>query len=164
MPFEVFLELAEDIFSAVNCLSLSYGTESLLHPEFIRFITLAEKYRINKIMINTNGMLLSEELAGSMVEIGFHGLSISLDAATNETYRRIRKGGDFERVLNNIRKVNRIREKTGSQYPEVTLLFVLMQQNIHELPAFVDLARDLGAVGRAFPESRAASRAVSVLH
>ncbi|MFH2003064.1 MAG: radical SAM protein [Planctomycetota bacterium] len=147
MPVEVFQKLAEDFFSAVHCLSLAYGSESLLHPEFIRFITLASSYGIKKIYINTNGMLLTEKLAAKMVEIGFHGISISLDAATSETYNRIRKGGDFDRVLRNIHALNRIRAKAGSPYPRVTLLFVLMKQNIHELPAFVDLARELGAVG-----------------
>lgn len=147
MPVEVFQKLADSVFHAVNYLSLAYGTESLLHPEFDRFISIASRYGIRRIYINTNGLLLTEKHVERMVESGLKDLSISIDAATSETYSKIRKGGDFNRVIRNIRMVNRIRDKAGAEYPKVGMLFVLMQQNIHELPAFVNLAHDLGAVG-----------------
>jgi radical SAM protein with 4Fe4S-binding SPASM domain len=145
MPLETFRTLAEAVFHTTRGLSLSYGAESLLHPQFEQFLRLSMGYGIPKVYVNTNGLLLTEPTVEAMVSTGLHQLAVSVDAATPETYGKIRVGGDFSKLLGNLRMVRRVRERACSETPHVSLLFVLLRSNVQELPAFVDLAPDVGA-------------------
>ena len=72
-------------------------------------------------------------------------LEISVDAARPETYRRVRRGGELEQVLEGVRAVVRHKERSGRRFPEIKLLFLGMTDTIAEFPAFVRLAHSLGA-------------------
>src|SRR5262249_15635658 len=69
------------------------------------------------------------------------------DAAKKETYERVRKGGKFDRLIANIRAINRAKERHGSAIPEIALNIVLMKSNITELPALIELAHELKVSG-----------------
>ena len=73
-------------------------------------------------------------------------LNISLDAATDATFKRVRKGApDFEFVVDNIRRFVELSDMITPRWPgEITLSFVLMKSNLHELVTFVRLADLLG--------------------
>jgi hypothetical protein len=69
-------------------------------------------------------------------------LYISLDAATPETYARLRNR-TFDRILVNVRRL--VEAKGGRGHlPKVFLVFMPMRANVHELEAFVALSADLG--------------------
>jgi MoaA/NifB/PqqE/SkfB family radical SAM enzyme len=76
-------------------------------------------------------------------------INISLDAATAETYARIR-GADFAKVLANVAALVRARRKAGRDDLVVMLNMTLMRANIEELPDFVRLAKRLAADAVAF--------------
>ncbi len=73
-------------------------------------------------------------------------IGLSIDGATKETYERIRKGSVYENVVRNIKDVVELK-KQNSHYETFQLLFVAMDQNIHELPAMVRLTHSLGVPG-----------------
>jgi MoaA/NifB/PqqE/SkfB family radical SAM enzyme len=104
---------------------------------------MAQPYRVPKIYINTNGLLLTGALVEHMVGCDFHAIGISLGAATKATYERIRVGARSERVLDNIRMINRVKRRNASEIPHLNLNFVIMRSNVWELSAFVALAHDL---------------------
>jgi MoaA/NifB/PqqE/SkfB family radical SAM enzyme len=96
------------------------------------------------VQFNTNGLLLTESWSRLLVERGLHSLSFSIDAARPETYRRIRHN-DLDKVVENIRRLQRIKAEAGSPRPVVELNMTLMRMNIGEAEAFVRLAAELGA-------------------
>jgi radical SAM protein with 4Fe4S-binding SPASM domain len=145
MSMDVLNRLADEIFFHVHSLSFTYGAEPLLHPEFPRFVEIAARYRIPEIYAVTNGMLLSEGITRALVGHGMHALGVSLDAANARTYEKIRMGGEWVRVMDNLEYLQRFKRDSGSRYPALELMFVMMKSNIAELPGFVDLAGDLGA-------------------
>jgi hypothetical protein len=73
-------------------------------------------------------------------------IGLSMDGATAETYERIRKGAIYENVVRNIRDIAEIK-KLGVNCYALNLMFVAMDQNIHELPGMVRLAHALGIPG-----------------
>ena len=73
-------------------------------------------------------------------------IGLSMDGATAETYERIRKGAVYENVVRNIREIAEIK-KIGVNCDGLNLMFVAMDQNIHELPEMVRLAHALGIPG-----------------
>jgi len=145
MSVEVFRSIASQIFPFTNRLSLSLSTEALLNKDFCKLASIALDIRVPKIYISTNATLLTEEISEKMIRMGFHAMNISLDAATKATFEKVRKGARFETVIDNIERLNHLKERHGSEYPRLSYSFVLMKSNIHELPDFIRLAGRLKA-------------------
>ena len=95
--------------------------------------------------MTTNGTTLGGRLGRLLVEKGFKEIHVSLDGAVRETVEGIRKGIRFDRVIDNLRRIKQLKEELGTPYPRLKMHFAMMRRNIHELPAFVDLAHELGA-------------------
>jgi radical SAM protein with 4Fe4S-binding SPASM domain len=144
---EDFERIAEQVFPLCAQVSLSIGTEPLLHSRIGELVAIAASYRIPWIYMHTNGLLLTERLIEQLIDARFNQLSISIDAATRDTYEKIRVGGQFEKLITNIRAVGQARLRRGTATPHVCFNVVLMRSNITELPAIVQLAHDLGVSG-----------------
>ncbi len=74
-------------------------------------------------------------------------IGLSMDGATAETYERIRKGAVYKNVVRNIRHIAEMKKQEDVNGENLRLMFVAMDQNIHELPAMVRLAHSLGIPG-----------------
>ena len=55
-----------------------------------------------KVTLTTNGTLLNEKRMYKALKTGFHMIDISTDAYSNETYKKIRVGGDLNITQSNI--------------------------------------------------------------
>jgi sulfatase maturation enzyme AslB (radical SAM superfamily) len=91
--------------------------------------------------MSTNGQILTDRNIEKLLGRDVH-LYISLDAATPETYARLRNR-TFDRILANIRRLVAAKGGRG-RLPKVFLVFMPMRANVHELEAFVALSADLG--------------------
>jgi MoaA/NifB/PqqE/SkfB family radical SAM enzyme len=94
------------------------------------------------VSINTNGLLINKDNIKRLIDSPLHNINVSLDAATADTYRRIR-GADFNAVLNNVRNFVRIRDQLEAKLPLLYLNMTLMRANIEELPLFIELVSQL---------------------
>lgn len=119
--------------------------EPLLGPEFQTILALVPKHRPT-IVFNTNATNLHGELVERLLAGNVREIVVSLDAATEETYRIIR-GYDFKKVVDNVSNLIKERNVKDLQFPIVRLCMTLMQFNIEEAPALVDLAKQIGADG-----------------
>lgn len=70
-------------------------------------------------------------------------IGLSMDGATKETYERIRKGSVFDNVVRNVRDIAELKQN-GANCELLTIMFVAMDQNAHELPELIRLAKDVG--------------------
>ena len=96
------------------------------------------------LSINTNALLLNEKNAARLLASKISELNVSFDATTADTYQKIR-GGDFNKLLNNVRGFMRAREAAGRHDLRVVMNMTLMRANIEELPDFIRMAKELGA-------------------
>ncbi|HEX6810587.1 MAG TPA: radical SAM protein [Planctomycetota bacterium] len=140
-----FQALGEQVFHRAHQVSLSYGTEPLLHKDIGGLLACLQKHEVPHTYMHTNGLLLRESVIEAMIAHAFSFLFVSVDAATAETYERIRVGGSFRRLLDRLALLRSLKERHGSQLPRLGLGFVLMRQNMAELPAFVEFAARVGA-------------------
>ncbi|MFN8392918.1 MAG: radical SAM protein [Bdellovibrionota bacterium] len=102
-----------------------------------------EKYPKLKLRLLTNGVLLDQEewLQFSNIHPLLDQISISIDAATAETYAVVRRGGDWDRLMANLEHLAE-RRRDGA-FPFFNLNFVVQQRNFREMPQFVELGRKL---------------------
>jgi MoaA/NifB/PqqE/SkfB family radical SAM enzyme len=115
--------------------------EPLLNPHLPRFVAHL-KERGAYVLFNTNALLLDERRGDALCAAGLDELRVSLDAASPALYHRLRGIDKFEPIVANLRAF--VARHGGRERPRVSLWFVAMQENLHELPDFVRLAAELG--------------------
>lgn len=98
---------------------------------------------VTEVNITTNGTLIDERMAKRLILSGVSHLTISFDGASRETYEKIRKRARFDKVIDNIERVNQIKRLYHRKNPRLCFAFVAMRQNIEELPQLIELASKL---------------------
>lgn len=94
--------------------------------------------------LDTNGAYLLPEKVESLLKSKLHSVNISLDAATDATYRRVRKGAPpLVEVLENIRHLVMMKNRLGSAV-SISMSFTLMASTLHEWPDFLRMAAEIG--------------------
>ncbi|WP_218824291.1 radical SAM protein [Pontibacter ummariensis] len=141
MKFDDFVKLIGE-FPEIQELHLQGLGEPMMHPQLFEMVAFAAKRGI-KVSTNSNMTLFSQRRAEHCVTSGLDSLHVSVDGATAETFENIRVGGKFERVISNVEILKKAKEKLKSETPHLRLIYVLMRQNLHELPDFVRLAEKL---------------------
>lgn len=116
--------------------------EPLLNRDLPRFVAHL-KERGAWVLFNTNGVLLDQRRGDALVEAGLDELRVSIDAVTPELYARLRGIDALPRILDNLRAF--VARHGGRERPRLSLWFVGMQENLHQLPDFVRLGASLGA-------------------
>lgn len=140
--FENLFKLTNAIRSAETVELTGWG-ECFVYPKFedaINFICSINGNK-NLIQITTNGTLLSKKYA-EILNPQLKLLTISLNAATKDTYNRDMVNGDFDKTLLAIREfMDNLKEEN---IKKMKLHFVAHKNNFTEIPRFVNLASNLG--------------------
>jgi hypothetical protein len=138
MPFALWTRCADQIAAVAphtECW-FSFCGEPLLEPDLLlRVLAYGRAVGLRSLNINTNGMLLTRDLAGPLLESGAHLIVFGLDGFTAPTYERIRRGGIRDVVYGNIEHLLALRAARGGG-PEIQVQFIEMDDNAGELPAF----------------------------
>jgi len=143
LTYEQFVQIV-DQFPHVLQIKLQGMGEPFLNHDFFRMVAYADRKGIT-VRTFSNATLLSEELAERIVESPLAELTISVDAATKETFERIRSGADWDRVQENIHRLVRARRELGNgRDPLITIWMVATTENIGEFPELVRIAKHLG--------------------
>jgi MoaA/NifB/PqqE/SkfB family radical SAM enzyme len=116
--------------------------EPLLNPELPRFVAHL-KARGAHVLFNTNALLLDERRGDALAASGLDELRVSLDAATPALYARLRGIDRLPQIIGNLHAF--VARHGGRERPRLSLWFVGMRENLHELPAFVRLGAAVGA-------------------
>ena len=117
--------------------------EPLLNREIFEIVAYL-KSRAATVLFNSDAISLTPGRALKLIDSGLDEYRVSMDAATPETYRRIRGVDQFERVVANVGRLVELEQESGRVAPRVSLWFTASRVNLAELPAFVRLAASLG--------------------
>lgn len=122
----------------VRSAKLNLWGESLLNKNLGKMIQYAKENSDLTLQFNANANRLSAKLARQLVTYGLDRMTISVDGITKETYEKLRVKGNYERVLENIHRLLKIRKEEGVSTPHVTLQIVRTKDNIDEIDDFVE--------------------------
>ncbi len=138
MPFDLWKKCADEIAATAPATQVwfSFCGEPLLEPDkLLRYVAYGRQVGLRDICVNTNGMLLTREVAGPLLDAGLNQLVIGLDGFSSDTYARIRVGGVRDVVYANVEHLLDLRRQRQDG-PEVLVQFIVMDENRHELGAF----------------------------
>ncbi len=132
-----------EVFPYLRKLALSVSGEPLADPHFAELLDAARRYGVF-VEFTTNAMLISKPGFLERILDGVGRVNISMDGASKATFERLRQGAKFDKVCENVRSLSAGRAARGQRTPELNMRYILMKETIDELPAMVDLAKDLG--------------------
>ncbi|MEI6205569.1 MAG: radical SAM/SPASM family putative metalloenzyme maturase [Desulfuromonadales bacterium] len=121
--------------------------EPLLNPHLETFIRTAKSLmpKTGRVGFQSNGLLLTDARAASLLEAGLDRICLSIDAASPELFQTLREGGhlsDIERALAAIVTAKRL---CGRPDVAIGIEYVVMRKNLTELPAALRWAAAHGA-------------------
>ena len=123
---------------------MSNWGETFLNPELKKIV----EYAFNKGVSLTcdNGVNLNDvdvDVLESLVKYRFKSMVVSIDGVSDASYSSIRMGGDFKKVISNIKKINELKERYSSRFPIMTWQFIPYDQNVGELHSARLMAKEL---------------------
>ena len=101
MPLSLAGKIAEEAAGQSEFVTLHAWGESILHPDFDKIVAKFKSCGI-KTMLSTNGNLLNGKRREKLLHSGLDFLVFSLDAVTEETYNKLRVGGDFQATIKSV--------------------------------------------------------------
>ena len=146
MTPEVF-KTCIDRFSSLRKITFTGYGEPLMNPDLEQMIEYATGKGIIACTVS-NGLLWTPQRSERIVRAGLAQVSFSLDAATPETYRKVRVG-DFQKALQGIRSFRKSKDQCV-----MNIYNVLSKANFHETSGIVKLGYELQADGIFFSPVR----------
>lgn len=142
MSMDLFEKIAR-CFHLTEWVHLQGWGEPLENRHLMDMLTMV-KERGCLAGFTTNGVRLSEEVSGELLDRGIDNLVISIGGATRADHEKLRTGSSFDVILENVGRFVVRKRQRGMERPTVRLSFLMTRENIHGLPDTVPLAAELG--------------------
>jgi len=144
IEMEVYRKIIDKLGDYLLNLTLWNCGEPFMHPQICKMIKMASERRIFT-RISTNGHFFQNiEAIEQLLATNLDMLIVSLDGASEETFSKYRKKGDFDQVVAGIERLINIKRQKGLRNPFVELQFMVMEHNEHEISIIQDIATQLG--------------------
>jgi len=123
----------------------NYG-EPFINPNFCKLIDIINSYNnIKNICIfSTNFNYITDTQIYSILHSNFSEIIISIDGVTPKTYSKYRIGGNFDKVIENIKRFNYFKELYNNTKVILSWQYILFDFNLHEVEKAAQMAEDLG--------------------
>ncbi len=146
MDSKTFRRVLEGIQTLPYSTTVFFGGfgEPLMHPEFLDMVRMVRQLHI-PVEVITNGLLLDEERAETLIDAGLDTLWVSIDGASPECYADVRIQGDLPRVIENLERLRSVRRRKRSITPFIGISFVAMKRNLAEFLEVLRLEERVGA-------------------
>jgi MoaA/NifB/PqqE/SkfB family radical SAM enzyme len=137
MTYKSFLKIMKQFPNVFEVSLIGLG-ESFLNNDLHKMIGFLGEKKID-VSLTTNGTVFDTKIIDAINGAKKVYIQFSLDAATDDTYKKIRGVRRFDQVIHNIQ---RFMEYKGD-HVSVSLGLVVMQDNLSELQQFIRLADKL---------------------
>jgi len=141
LTFEQFQHIVGQITGVYSVMLTGRG-EPLLHEDLYRMIEHLHRRGI-AVGVFTNATLLTADVTERLLALGLEDIRFSVDGATKGTFESIRVGASFKAVTENISLFMQAAQAKGGG-TTAGIRVTAMKDNLHELPALVQLASELG--------------------
>ena len=120
------------------------SSEPLLYKQIDKVLKRAKEAEIMDVFLFTNGTLLNEKNSEMILNSSVSRLFISIDAATEETYNKIRiptskrllETNRLEKLETNIKRFIEMKNSRKQALPLTRVSFVALEENKHEVEVF----------------------------
>lgn len=132
LHFEDFKKIIDENPSIKN-IEMSNSGEIFLNPDLVKIMEYAYKNNVklkayNGVNLNT----ISDEQIKALVDYEVEGIKVSIDGSSQESYEKYRVGGNFDEVINNIKKIQLYKKEKNSRFPNIIWQYIIMESTEDE--------------------------------
>lgn len=139
MPWELFEKIVlEGERHSCPSISVHNNDEPLLVKDLEKRISFARDHGFMDVIMTTNAVLFTEDKIKRVIDAGVTRILFSIDALTEDTYNKVRPGGNLKKVLDSLDFALNYRESQGFALPIIRVSFVPNSENQHEMKAFFE--------------------------
>jgi MoaA/NifB/PqqE/SkfB family radical SAM enzyme len=142
MGWDLFTAIVDQVPDLARAVLHGVGEPMLVAnlPRMVRYL----KDRGVYVLFNTNGTVLSERNGRALIAAELDELRVSLDASNRKSFKEIRGRDYFGRIVRNVRAFRELQERERHGKPQVSVWLTGLKETVEELPAFVQLAAEIG--------------------
>lgn len=139
MEMPVFTKIIDEAKDTLE-FAVPYGVgEPLLNPDIYDMLAYCRDAGV-PTGLSTNATILTEEMGRRLIVSGLDYIIFAVDGATAKTYAKYRKGGDFEKVCQNIRGFLKVKKEMNSRIFCIVQM-VRLKENQNEIPDVIRMWR-----------------------
>lgn len=140
---ELCVERLSNVMDKVEIVSMAGNGDPFFNATYRELWRNESETKRNCIRFQTNGLLLNETMWEKVLK-GYKDiyLSVSIDAATKETYEKVREGGKWEVLLNNMELAAKMRAE--KKIKNLSICFVVQRLNYKEMESFINMGKQWG--------------------
>lgn len=140
-PWDLPRKTAEEVIELFPYLErvVWLGGEVFLYKYFAELFQKALAFAHLQQQIITNGVILNREWISRIIQANAE-LTFSVDGVTKDVYEYIRRGASFEKLIENIKITNQLRQRYHSK-TKMRLNALIMKSNYHQIEEFIDFAK-----------------------
>ncbi|MBN2121422.1 MAG: radical SAM protein [Candidatus Omnitrophica bacterium] len=129
-------------FPHLKWIGLTGIGSSFLNPDYLKMLEYVKKKGVYVEFFDTFD-LVTEDISRKLVDLAVDKIWLSCEAATQETYEKIRVGGNFGRMLKNVRTFLRLKKEKKALLPELWFHYIINKHNLEEMADYVDFVAEL---------------------
>ena len=136
MDFELYKKIIDDCGKAgVKIVQPFNFGEPLMHNRLGEFIRYANEHTKSRIQISTNAALLTYEKAVELLDSGLDRINIDIDGFTKDTFEKVRKNLDSDRVVENTERFIELKKRLNKRI-FITVSIINMDETSGEIVEF----------------------------
>jgi MoaA/NifB/PqqE/SkfB family radical SAM enzyme len=145
LDYDLYTRVIDEIGSTLFRVDFFNYGETFIHPKAVDMISYAKsRYPHIYFFCSTNGLLLNtEEKLQRLVRSGIDELTFSIDGAKQDSYQIYRRGGDFNKVFQIMKRLVEVKKEQESETPFINWRYILFRWN--DSDEEMNLARQMAA-------------------
>lgn len=130
LEWDLYRKVVDEIGQFARTIKLSYIGEPLLHPKIVDMITYAKSHSEAKVVMFTNGTLLTHPISVDLVYSGLDEIVFSIDGSSLATFEKIRRNANYDEVVRNIEDFLLYKDDRN---PRAAINFIKLKSNEAEM-------------------------------
>lgn len=145
LKFEKFKNIVDEVSDYCIEIHLYNWGEPTLNKNLVKMLQYAKEKKIWSRISSNLSLKYKEDYLEDLLKSGLSLLHVDVDGLDQEVYAKYRKKGDFNIVLENLKKIKNIKAELNLDEPKIELAMLAMKQNEHQHKDFIDFAKKLNA-------------------
>lgn len=150
MPFAVFKKVIDEAGKHCTEATLTNLGENFLNQEIYQMIRYAKAKGVKNVSTFSNLLTVSEANIKEIVDSGLDEIIISIDGMDQATYEKFRVGGNFSKVIDNLKFLVEEKKRKNSRKPAIEVQCLLTKDTEKNLPGIYKFLSSLGTDRVAF--------------
>ncbi|MFH1460431.1 MAG: radical SAM protein [Candidatus Omnitrophota bacterium] len=143
MSWEIFKKIADQTANYPETIfRFVCDGEPMMHPDFLRMVEYVKNLKISPVCFTTNGYFLTPEVSRKIVEFGCDLIEISLDAFSEYSYNKIRRGGNYHKVIDNLNYLIQSKNELSAKSSKIMVSIIDQPLVKNEITTFKNFWQD----------------------